>query len=68
MKPHTSNTDSPVDFPKPYKQQVIESSLEGLRQGGFPPEYAQVFEIFLDKVYQCGYNEAVRNLRSRNGN
>ena len=66
MKSHVSNTHNPIDFPKSYKQQVIESALDGMCQGGFPPEYTQVFEIFLVKVYESGYNEAVRNLRSQN--
>lgn len=73
MNDHYTNTGNPVDFPqtasskiqKPYKIQVIESALEGLRQSGFPPEYARIFEIFFDRMYECGYNEAVRKLEDR---
>lgn len=47
-----------------YKQQVIEQAKLGFMQGGLPAESAYVFSILLERVYDCGYNEAVRNLRS----
>ena len=54
QKPYTS-----------YKIQVIESAIDGLIQGGLSPEYARIFEIFFDKIYECGYSEAIRQLEGR---
>jgi hypothetical protein len=48
-----------------YKTDVVDMAVEGLRTGGIT--YPEVFRVLLERVYDCGYNEAVRaeDTRSR---
>jgi hypothetical protein len=42
---------------KSYKEQVVESAIQGLIEGGFAKDYAYLFEKLLDSVYTAAYNE-----------
>lgn len=41
-----------------HKNDVVDMAVEGLRQGGIP--FPETFRFLLERVYDCGYNEAVR--------
>lgn len=45
-----------------YKTDVVNEAIEGLRQGGMP--YPEVFRFVFERIYDCGYNEAIRVMRS----
>lgn len=45
-----------------YKQEVIESAIQGMIQGGMQKDIAEVFYLLLERVYDSGYNEARRNI------
>ena len=44
-----------------YKREVVESAIQGLVQGGMSELEAHSLKKLLEIVYQCGYNEAVRD-------
>lgn len=44
-----------------YKREVVESAIQGLIQGGMSEPEAHNLKNLLEVVYQCGYNEAVRD-------
>lgn len=44
---------------KSHKEDIVGSAIQGLKEGGF--EYAEVFRMILERVYECGYREAIRN-------
>lgn len=44
---------------KSYKEQIVDSAIQGLKEGGF--EHAEMFRILLERVYDSGYAEAIRN-------
>jgi len=47
-----------------HKAQIVEQAIVGLRGGGFTnPE---IFTTLLTRVYECGYNEAQRELQELN--
>jgi len=41
-----------------YKELVVNQAIEGLKFGGLST--AEVFRTLLERVYQAGYNEAMR--------
>lgn len=41
-----------------YKELVVNQAIEGLKFGGLST--AEVFRTLLERVYQAGYNEAIR--------
>jgi hypothetical protein len=41
-----------------YKTDVVNKAIEGLKQGGMP--HPEIFQVLLERVYDCGYNEARR--------
>ena len=47
---------------KTFKQEVIESAIQGLIQGGMQKDIAEAFYLLLERVYTSGYNEARRNI------
>lgn len=49
-----------------YKEQVVESALQGLVDGGFQPSTAECFRALLELMYACGYKEALRNVHETN--
>ena len=48
---------------KTFKQEVIESAIQGLIQGGMQKDIAEAFYLLLERVYTSGYNEARRNIQ-----
>lgn len=50
---------------KSHKQQIVDHAIAGLVEGGFPSNTAESFRILLTRIYECGYNEAIRE-RSTN--
>jgi hypothetical protein len=36
-----------------YKEEVIKSAIQGLRESGLPAPEA--FEVLFDRIYECGY-------------
>lgn len=50
---------------KSYKQDVLDAAIEGLVAGGMSNERADLLLVLLDKVYECGYNEALRNTETQ---
>jgi hypothetical protein len=51
---------------KSYKQEVIESAIQGLAQGGMQKDIANAFYLLFERVYDSGYNEARRNIEEQN--
>ena len=45
-----------------FKKKVIDSVVQGLIEGGFSKDKAYLFELLFERVYESGYNEAMRNL------
>lgn len=50
---------------KSYKQDVLDAAIEGLISGGLPEERAKLVLFLLDRVYESGYNEAMRNAEAQ---
>lgn len=46
-----------------YKILVVEQAIASLKHGGFA--YAEIFKVMFEKIYDCGYNEAIRNLKNK---
>ena len=44
-----------------HKKAVIEAAIKGLIEGGMEPEDAKSFIELFKMIYNCGYNEALRN-------
>jgi len=42
---------------------VIDLAVEGLKSSGVP--HAETFRVFFEKVYHCGYSDAVRELGNK---
>jgi hypothetical protein len=45
---------------KTYKEEVVDQSILGLVQGGFP--VAESFRLLFERIYDCGYYECRREL------
>jgi hypothetical protein len=48
-----------------YKQEVIESAIQGMIQGGMHKDIAEAFYLLFERVYNSGYNEARRNIEEQ---
>lgn len=46
-----------------YKDEVVSSSIQGLKDGGLA--HAEVFRALLERVYECGYSECIRNIKEK---
>lgn len=45
-----------------YKTDVVNAAIEGLRHGGM--SHPEIFRVLLERVYDCGYNEARRSIHT----
>lgn len=45
-----------------HRNDIVTSAIQGLIQGGWDKLYAESLYILLERVYNCGYNEARRNI------
>lgn len=52
-----------MNNPNDYKYEVIQAAIDGLIQGGFSKEYAEMFRIILMRVYESGYREGLYDQR-----
>ncbi len=43
-----------------YKDEVIDSAIQGLKDGGFT--HPELFRPLMERVYECGYRERLRNV------
>ena len=43
-----------------YRKMVVDSAIKGLIDGGWDKLYAENLTLLLERVYNCGYNEAKR--------
>jgi hypothetical protein len=48
---------------KTYREDVVQAAIRGLKEGGM--KEANIFEFLLVRVYECGYNECLRNLQEK---
>ena len=48
-----------------YKQEVIESAIQGMIQGGMQKDVAEAFYLLFERIYTSGYNEARRNIEEQ---
>lgn len=46
-----------------YKQDVVDAAIQGLIAGGMSDTEANIYRLLLEKVYDTGYNEAIRTAR-----
>lgn len=46
-----------------YKTLVVEQALASLKHGGFVG--AEAFQTLFERIYDCGYHEAIRNLQNK---
>lgn len=49
-----------------YKTLVVEQAVASLKDGGFAG--AEAFRLLFERIYDCGYNEAIRNFSQVNQN
>jgi hypothetical protein len=43
-----------------YKQEVVDTAIAAMKTGGYAE--ADIFRLIFERIYDSGYNEAVRNL------
>ncbi len=46
-----------------YRTQVIDQAILGMKQGG--ELHAEIYRALLERVYDCGYRECIRNIKER---
>lgn len=45
-----------------HRNDIVSAAIQGLIQGGWNKFYAESLYLLLERVYNCGYNEALRNI------